>query len=218
MGRPGHNIVSFKSQWNALHATCRLYTHWILLHIAVGCTGFQLCCDLQHVSLMLSICLQGWIDVSDRRNLVVVRYKLCILRAKQCLVMYISIHPWDLKWHRRYTSSNDVRLAMLFPMFWWSKHRFWFVQVDSADQPQHKTHGLPPCGPYLATYNISPINKVKTKYTCQCSEIEPFATTSRPIRQIDTALHPMKSWRNWRQVQLSSRNGPRQRRITQHEF
>jgi len=69
-------------------------------------------------------------------------------------------NPWDLSSHRGYTSCNDARLALLFPMEWWWKRRFCFVQVDYVYQPWHKRCSFSPCGPYLATSNISPINKV----------------------------------------------------------
>jgi len=84
--------------------------------------------------------------------------------------MFVSRHPWDLTWYRRWTSGHDIRLALLYPMLWPSKRRLCFVQVDQEYQPRHKRRSLPLCGPYLATSNISSINKVNTKYNGRCSE------------------------------------------------
>jgi len=110
---------------------------------------------------------------------------------------------------------NDGWLALLFPIQWRSKHRFCVVQVDDADHPRHKRGRLPPCHPYLATSNISSINKVNTEYNGQCSEKELFAIASRHIWQIDKVHHTTTSSCEWRQQGLQRRQGPRSWSVAQ---
>jgi len=62
-------------------------------------------------------------------------------------------------------------------------------------------------GPYLATSNISSINKVNTKYNGQCSEKETFATTGSQIWQIDKVLNTTTSSSEERQERLGSGTG-----------
>ena len=112
-------------------------------------------------------------------------------------------------------TPNDRWLALLFPIQWWSKHRYCFVQVDDADQPRHDRGRLPPCRPYLTTSNISSINKVNTIYNGQCSEKELFAIAGRHIWQIDKVHHTMTSSCDWRQKRLQRRKGLRSWSVAQ---
>jgi len=75
-------------------------------------------------------------------------------------------------------------------------------------EPWHKKLRFPPCGPYLATSNISPNNKVNTRYNGQFSEKALFASSSRQIQQIDKAVHTSTSSSEPRQERLGGRNGP----------
>jgi len=93
-------------------------------------------------------------------------------------------------------------------MIWLSKRRLCFVRVDQTYEPWHKRLSLPPCGPYLATSNISPNNKVNTRYNVQCSEKELFCTSCGHLRQIDKAVHMLTSSSKWRQEWLGGRKGP----------
>jgi len=47
-------------------------------------------------------------------------------------------------------------------MKWRSKCWFCFVRIDQTYQPWYKRRTVPPCGPFLATSNISPNNKINT--------------------------------------------------------
>jgi len=113
---------------------------------------------------------------------------------------------------------NDVRLALLFPIQWWSQPRFCCVQVDEAFQPRHKRHSLPLCGPYLATSNILSINKVNTKYNGQCSKNEPFAMTGRQILQIDHAFRTATSSSEWWKELPGNRKSPSSWSVAQLAF
>jgi len=103
-------------------------------------------------------------------------------------------------------------------MRWRSKCRFCFVQVDQTYQPWHKRCSLPPCGPYIATSNTSPNNKVNTRYNGQFSNNDPFAMSSAQIRQIYPALHTKTSSSEWRQEWLGGRKGLSIGRIVQHKI
>jgi len=86
--------------------------------------------------------------------------------------------------------------------------RMFLCSTGLSVPPRHKWCSVPLCGPYLVTSNISSINKGNTKYNGQCSKKEPFATTSRQIRQIGKALHTTISSSQKRQEWLGSRTGP----------
>jgi len=146
--------------------------------------------------------------MKDSWYFIVGGYSKDILRWKGRLVMFVSWHHQDLTWITRKPSSLDVRLAWLFPMKWRSKRWFCFVLIDQTYQPWHKRRSLPPCGPYLATSNISPNNKVNTRYNGQCSKKEPFATSGGQILQIDNEYHTMKSSSQYSQEWLGGRKGP----------
>ena len=79
----------------------------------------------------------------------------------------------------------------------------------------HQRHSMSPCGPYLVTSNISPINEVNTKYNGQCSKKEPFATSRGQIRQIDKPIHTTMSSSEWTQDLLGGTKGPSLRSIVQ---
>jgi len=87
-------------------------------------------------------------------------------------------------------------------------HRFCFLQVNEAYQPQYKRRSLRLCGPYLATSKFSSINKVNTKYNGQCSKKETFTITGRQIRQIENALNTTTSSSKSKQQRLGNRKGP----------
>jgi len=93
-------------------------------------------------------------------------------------------------------------------MKWRSKRWFCFVRIDQTYQPWHKWRSLPPCGPFLATSNISPNNKVNKRYNGQCSEIKPFATHMGQIWQINKAFHTTTSSGEQRQEWFRGRKGP----------
>jgi len=48
---------------------------------------------------------------------------------------------------------------------------------------------------------------VNMKYNCRCSEKEPFPSPSRPIWQIDKAVHMTTSSSEWREGRVGGRNG-----------
>jgi len=100
-------------------------------------------------------------------------------------------------------------------MKWQSQRRFCFVQVDQVYQPWLNRCSMPPCGVYLATSNISPINKVNTKYNGQSSEKEPFATSNRQICQIDKSIHTITSSAESSEDWHGGGNGPSIRSIAQ---
>ena len=100
-------------------------------------------------------------------------------------------------------------------MKWWSKRWFWFVRIDQTYQPWHKRCSFPPCGPFLATSNISPNKEVNTRHNGQCSEKEPFASSGGQIWQIDKAFHPTTSSGESRQEWLGGRKGLSVGRIAQ---
>jgi len=89
-----------------------------------------------------------------------------------------------------------------------SKRWFCFVRIDQTYQPWHKWRSLPPCGPFLATSNISPNNKVNTRYNGQWFEKEPFATSGRQICQIDKEFHRTTLSGESRQKWLGGTTGP----------
>jgi len=151
---------------------------------------------------------ESWYLICDR-------YKKDILRRKGCLVMFVSSDRRDLIWITHQPSSLNVRLAWLFRMKWRSQRWFRFVLIDETYQPRNKRCSLPPCGSYLATSNISPNNKVNTRYNGQCSEKELFAISGRQIHQIKEEIHTMMSSSEWRHEWLGSRNGPRVGSIAQ---
>ena len=95
------------------------------------------------------------------------------------------------------------------------KTQICFVRVDQMYEPWHKRLSSPPCGPYLATSNISRNNKVNTRYNVQCSEKELFCTSGRQIRQIDKEVHTSTSSCEWRQKWPGGRKGPRVGSIAQ---
>jgi hypothetical protein len=117
----------------------------------------------------LFVCVQGYIQVNNSWYHVFDRYKKEILRRKGRLVMFVSTASRDLTWNRRWLSCHNVRLVLLFHLKWRSKRRFWFLRVDQTYEPWHKKLGLRPRGPYLATSNITPNNKVNQRYNGQCS-------------------------------------------------
>jgi len=143
--------------------------------------------------------------MNDSWYLMFERYNKDILRRKGHLVMFVSRRGQDLTWITRQPSSNNVRLAWLFPMNWWSKRWFCFVQIDQTYQPWHKRCSLPQCGEYLATSNISPNNKVNRRYNGQCSKKEPFATSGGQIQQIDKTFHKTTSLSKRRQEWFGGR-------------
>ena len=122
--------------------------------------------------------------------------------------MFVSRHRWYLSWITPYPSSHNVWLAWPFPMKWQSKRFFCIVLIDETYQPWHKRLSMPPCGPYLATSNISPNNKVNTRYNGLCSVKESFATSGRQIWQIDKALNTTTASRKWWQEWLAGRKCP----------
>jgi hypothetical protein len=67
---------------------------------------------------------------------------------------------------------------------------------------------LPPCGQYLATSNISPDNKVNTKYNSKCFENEPYATSGRQKYLIDEAFHRTTSSGEYCHEWPAGRKGP----------
>jgi hypothetical protein len=74
---------------------------------------------------------------------------------------------------------------------------------------------LPPCGLFLATSNISPNNKVNTRYNGQFSEKEPFATSGGQIWQIKKAFHmTTSSGEKWKEC-IGGSKGPRVGSIAQ---
>ena len=73
------------------------------------------------------------------------------------------------------------------------KRRFCFVRVNQTYEPWHQTLSLPPGGPYLATSDIAPDNKVNTRYNSRCSEKELFSTSGSQIWQIDKEFHTSPS-------------------------
>jgi len=93
-------------------------------------------------------------------------------------------------------------------MKWQSKRTFAVVQHDQAYQPWHLICILPPWGPYLATSNISSINKVNTKSNCQCSEIEHSTTSGRQIWQLNNTIHMTTSFSEWRQHWIGDAQAP----------
>jgi len=129
-----------------------------------SCRGFQLSGDLQYVGRMFFVHLQGYIEMNQSWYLMFDRYKKDILRRKRHLVMFVSRHRRDLTWITPYPSRHDLLLAWLFRMKWRSKRWFCFVPIDQTYQPWHRRRSLPPCGPVLATFNISPHNKVNRRY------------------------------------------------------
>jgi hypothetical protein len=66
---------------------------------------------------------------------------------------------------------------------------------------------LPPCGPYLATRNISPENKFNTTYIGQCFEKQPFATSGSEITPINNLIPTMTSCSDQWQSPLRNTNG-----------
>ena len=88
------------------------------------------------------------------------------------------------------------------------KRRFCFVQVDQTYEPWQNGLSLPPCGPYLATSNISPNNKVNTRYIGQCSEKELFSTSGRQRGQIYKEVYTSTSSCEWQQERPGGRSGP----------
>jgi len=74
---------------------------------------------------------------------------------------------------------------------------------------------LPPCGPSLATFNISLNTKVNKRYNGEYSENEPFATSGWQIRQINKAIYMTTSSSEWRQEWLRGRKGPSVESIAQ---
>ena len=107
---------------------------------------------------MLYVCLQGWIEVHDSRNLIDVTYRQDIPQRIWRPVVFVSINHRDRTWNWQQKSSHPMRLTWLFPIYWRSRHRICFVRVDQVYKPWHKRCSLPPYGPYLATSNISPNN------------------------------------------------------------
>jgi len=154
---------------------------------------------------MLFVCLQGYIVMNDSWYLLFDWNKHDILRRKGRLVMFVSRHCRDITWITCWPSSFNVRLAWLFPIKWRSKRWFCVVSIDGTYQPWHTRRSLSPCGPYLATSNILPNNKVDTRYNGQCYEKEPFATSGEQIEQIDKEIHMTTSSCEWKQEWLGGR-------------
>ena len=127
-------------------------------------------CRLQEVGPMLFLSLQGWIELNNSWNQMFVRYYKEMLWQKGYLGRFVSRNTWDLTRNWHWISSRVVRIALVFPMFSRSKHRFRCIQVDQTYQPWHKRCRLPRCVSYLVTSNLSLNNEVNTKYHAQCSE------------------------------------------------
>jgi len=138
---------------------------------------------------MWFVCLQGYIMMNDSWYLISDGYKKDILRRKGGLEMFVRTHPRDVTWITRLPSSHNVPLAWLFPMRWRSKRWFCFVQIEQAHQLCHKKRSLPSSGPYPAKSNISPNNKVNTRYNGQCSEEKTFTTSGGQIWQMEEEIH-----------------------------
>jgi len=153
------------------------------------------------------VCFQEYIEMNDSWFLTIDRYPKDILRRIERLVKFVRRHCRDLTWITHQPSSHNVWLAWLFPMKWQLILWFCVVQFDQTYQHWPKGRSLPPCGPYLATSNISPINKVSTWYNGQCSENTPLATSGRQRQQIDQEIHTMTSWSESRQEWLGGRQG-----------
>ena len=179
MESPEGYIASYESQGNEWQSTCTFYSRYILRHTAASYRWFQWYCISRKVSPMLFVCMLAGIHWSERQLISHVDiFKKEILQRKGCLVMFVSTYSGDLTWNTRSLSSDDVWWAVLFWMQWLSKRRFYFFLVNQTYEPWHKRLSFPPCGPYLATSNISPNNKVNTRYNGQCSETELFSTSS----------------------------------------
>jgi len=76
-------------------------------------------------------------------------------------------------------------------------------------QPWCKWFSLASCCPYLATFNISPNNKMKANSNDQGTEEELFATSGGQIWLINEAFYPMSSSSEWRQERFGGRKSPR---------
>ena len=161
---------------------------------AYSCRVFQQSHNLEYVAPMIFVCSQGYMVMNDSWYLIFDRYKQEILWRKGHLVIFASRPRRDHTWITRSSSSPNVWSAWLFPMKQRSKPWFCFVLIDQTYQFWHKRCSLPPCGPCLATSNISPNNKVNTRYNGQCSEKESFNTSSRQIRWIDKGIPTTRSW------------------------
>jgi len=174
-----------------LASSTQVLSYCVYLQVAGNSNRPVICSTSVHCCLF--VCLQGYIEISDSWYLMFDRYKKEILRMKGCLVMLISTHCRDFTWDTHSLSSHDLRLALQFRIKWQLKHRFCFVWVDQTYEPWHKWLSLHPCGPYLASSNISPNDKVNTRYNGQCSEKELFSTSGGQICQIDKAVHTSMS-------------------------
>ena len=180
VGCPEEYIIRFKSKCNEWQPTCTfnwsgIWQRMAGLHIAAW--GLRRSCDLQWVSRMWFVCLQGHIVMNNSWFDIVDMCKKDIFQRKGHLVMFRSRHRRDPTWITRWRSSRNVQFAWQFPMKCWSKHWSWFVLIDQTYQPWHTRRSFPPCGPNLATSNISPNNKVNTSFNGQCSKKEPFTTS-----------------------------------------
>jgi len=184
----------------------------ISLQVESDSNGHAICGML--VWWCLCVCLQGYLEVNDSWYLVFDRYIKEILRRNGRLVMFVSTHSRDLTWNIRELSCHNVRWVFPFQPKWRSKCRFCFDLVDQTFEPWHKWLSLPPCGPYLATSNISP-NKVKTRYNGKCGENELFPTSGGQIRQIDKDVHATKLRNKWGQERHGGRKDPSIGRIAQ---
>jgi hypothetical protein len=83
-------------------------------------------------------------------------------------------------------------------------------------EPWHKRHRSPPCGPCLASNNISPNNKVNTGYNGQYSDNEQSSTSGGQLRQIDKSLYTSTSPSQWTAVRLGGRTAPIVGSIVEH--
>jgi len=175
----------------------------ILLQVGSDSDGPAICS--KSVRWCLFIRLQGYIKVNDSWYFGFDRYKMEILWQKGRLVMFVSTHSWDLTWNIRKRSCHNVRLLLLFQPKWRSKRRFCFVWVEQTYEPSHKRLCLPPCGPYHATSNISPNNKVNTRYNGQYSGKELFSTSGGQIRLIYEEVHALMASSESRREQLGGR-------------
>jgi len=143
------------------------------------------------------------------------RYTEVIFRRKGHLLIFFSSHRQDLTWMTHWWSSHNVRLALLFPMKWWSKRWFCFVQIDQTSQPWHKRRRFPPCGPNHVKSNISPTYNLTTGYNDQYSENKLFSTSGGQLRPIYEVIHVTRWSTQWNEVMHWVRKDPNVGRIRQ---